>query len=56
MKKKSIPTNKNLYSKIKAEAKQKFEVYPSAYANYWLVQEYKKRGGRYRTSSSKKGE
>ena len=32
----------------KAAAKRKFKVYPSAYANAWLVREYKKRGGGYR--------
>jgi hypothetical protein len=32
---------------VKAEAKRKFAVYPSAYANAWLVREYKKRGGTY---------
>ena len=31
-KKGSIPTNKALYAKVKAEAKRKFDVYPSAYA------------------------
>ena len=31
----------------KAAAKAKFAVYPSAYANAWLVREYKKRGGTY---------
>ena len=31
----------------KAAAKRKFDVYPSAYANAWLVREYKKRGGKY---------
>ena len=31
-----------------AEAKKKFDVYPSAYANAWLVRTYKKRGGKYR--------
>ena len=41
------PKNKALYSKVKAEAKKKFDVYPSAYANAWLVREYKKRGGKY---------
>jgi hypothetical protein len=30
-----------------AEAKKKFKVYPSAYANGWVVQEYKRRGGKY---------
>ena len=33
----------------KAAAKRKFKVYPSAYANGWLVRTYKKRGGRYRS-------
>ena len=32
----------------KAAAKRKFKVYPSAYANAFLVKEYKKRGGKYR--------
>jgi hypothetical protein len=41
------PTNKALYSRVKAAAKRKFAVYPSAYANVWLVREYKKRGGTY---------
>lgn len=42
------PTNSALYSRVKAAAKKKFDVYPSAYANAWLVREYKKRGGGYR--------
>ncbi len=49
-KKGSIPDNvknKALYSRVKAEAKRKFDVYPSAYANAWLVKTYKKRGGTY---------
>jgi len=33
---------------VKAAARRKFAVYPSAYANAWLVREYKKRGGGYR--------
>ena len=48
--KKSVPTNKALYNKVKAEAKRKFDVYPSAYANAWLVRTYKKRGGGYRSA------
>ena len=43
------PTNPALYSRVKAEAKRKFDVYPSAYANAWLVKTYKKRGGGYRS-------
>jgi hypothetical protein len=45
---KATPTNKALYSRVKAEAKRKFKVYPSAYANGWLVRTYKKRGGKYK--------
>ena len=44
----NVPTNKTLYSRVKSAAKRKFSVYPSAYANAWLVREYKKRGGKYR--------
>ena len=52
VKKKPVPTNKKLYSRVKAEAKRKFNVYPSAYANGWLVKTYKARGGRYRMGNS----
>ena len=45
----NVPTNPDLYARVKAEAKAKFDVYPSVYANAWLVREYKKRGGKYRT-------
>lgn len=44
----NMPTDAQLYARVKAEAKKKFDVYPSAYANAWLVQEYKRRGGRYK--------
>ena len=47
-KRRNIPTNKKLYARVKAATRRKFAVYPSAYANAWLVREYKKRGGRYR--------
>jgi hypothetical protein len=50
-KKKPVPTNKKLYARVKAEAKRKFKVYPSAYANGWLVKTYKARGGKYRMGS-----
>ena len=36
----------------KAAAKRKFDVYPSAYANAYLVREYKKAGGGYRTKKT----
>ena len=47
-KRRNVPTNKKLYARVKSAARRKFAVYPSAYANAWLVREYKKRGGRYR--------
>ncbi len=50
MEKANVPTNPALYARVKAEAKAKFDVYPSAYANAWLVREYKKRGGGYRVT------
>ena len=34
--------NPSLYSKAKSKAKAKFDVYPSAYANAWMVKKYKK--------------
>jgi len=42
------PTNPKLYAKVKAEAKRKFKVWPSAYGSGWLVKTYKARGGGYR--------
>jgi hypothetical protein len=53
MAKDSIPknvVNPALYASVKAAAKRKFDVYPSAYANAWLVREYKKKGGKYRNA------
>lgn len=46
------PANPRLYAQVKAAAKRKFDVYPSAYANGWVVQEYKRRGGKYLTASA----
>jgi hypothetical protein len=51
----ATPVNKSLYEKVKNEAKNRFEVWPSAYGSGWLVREYKKRGGRYRDLSRSKG-
>jgi hypothetical protein len=44
---KNVPTDTALYNRVKSEAKKKFDVYPSAYANAWLVKTYKARGGGY---------
>jgi len=46
---KSKPTNPQLWARAKSAARAKFDVYPSAYANGWAVQWYKKRGGGWRT-------
>ena len=48
-------TKPALYSRVKAEAKRKFDVYPSAYANAWLVKTYKKRGGGYKGAKKAEG-
>lgn len=45
MESKNKPTNKKLWSRAKALARKKFDVYPSAYANAWAAKWYKKRGG-----------
>lgn len=50
---KATPSNPSLYARVKSEAKRKFKVYPSAYANGWIVKEYKKRGGTYGGSDRK---
>jgi hypothetical protein len=44
---KNEPKDKELYARVKAAAKAKFSVYPSAVANAWVVAEYKRRGGKY---------
>ncbi len=46
----NVPTNKALYSRVKAETKRKYKVWPSAYASAYLTKEYKRRGGKYKTS------
>ena len=47
------PADKELYNRVKNEAKDKFDVYPSAVANAWVVREYKKRGGTYKKEPKK---
>lgn len=42
---KNVPTNPSLWSSCKAQAKKKFDVYPSAYANGWAAKQYKAKGG-----------
>lgn len=45
------PTNPALWSKAKSLAKQKFDVYPSAYANGWAAKWYKSKGGGWKSVS-----
>ena len=45
----STPLNPKLYARVVQAAKDKFDVYPSAVANSWVVQEYKRRGGTYKS-------
>ena len=45
----STPSNPKLYARVVQAAKDKFDVYPSAVANSWVVQEYKRRGGTYKS-------
>jgi len=47
----STPSNPKLYARVVQAAKDKFDVYPSAVANSWVVQEYKRRGGTYKSDS-----
>ena len=41
------PKNTVLYAKVKSEVKKRVNRWPSAYASGQLVQEYKRRGGKY---------
>ena len=47
---KNVPTNPSLWSRAKSEAKKRFDVYPSAYANGWASKWYKARGGGWNTA------
>ena len=51
---KNVPTNKALWSRAKAAARAKFDVYPSAYANAWASKWYKSKGGGWRKTKGKK--
>lgn len=48
---KNVPTKPALWAKYKAQAKAKFDVYPSAYANGWASKMYKKAGGGWKSVS-----
>ena len=42
---KNTPTKPSKWSYYKSQAKSKFDVYPSAYANAWAAKKYKAAGG-----------
>lgn len=46
------PTNPQLWMQAKNQAKRRFTVYPSAYANAWAARWYKEHGGGWKEASS----
>lgn len=46
---KNVPTNRKLWNEIKEKVKQRYSVWPSAYASGALTKEYKQRGGKFRS-------
>jgi len=47
---KNVPNDASKWSYAKSQAKKKFDVYPSAYANAWASKKYKELGGTWRKS------
>jgi hypothetical protein len=47
---KNVPNDPSKWSYYVSQAKKKFDVYPSAYANAWAAKQYKKSGGTWRKS------
>ena len=47
---KPVPSKPKLWASSIAEAKSKFDVYPSAYANAWAAKRYKSKGGTWKMS------
>jgi hypothetical protein len=48
---KNVPTDASKWSYYKGQAKKKFDVYPSAYANAWAAKKYKAAGGGWKKES-----
>ena len=51
---KNVPTSPEKWARAKAQAKAKFDVYPSAYANGWAAKKYKEMGGGWKSVSEAK--
>ena len=50
---KNIPTNSSLWSQCKAQAKAKYDVWPSAYACGFAAKTYKAKGGKWKKEKKK---
>ena len=50
----NVPNDPEKWAYAKAQAKKKFDVYPSAYANGWASKKYKELGGTWKTEESVK--
>jgi hypothetical protein len=50
---KNVPTSPSKWSYWVGQAKKKFDVYPSAYANGWAAKMYKGAGGKWKKESKK---
>ena len=53
---KNVPTSPEKWAQAKSQAKAKFDVYPSAYANGWAAKKYKAMGGSWKSVSEAKEE
>ena len=53
---KNVPTSPEKWAQAKSQAKAKFDVYPSAYANGWASKKYKEMGGSWKSVSEAKDE
>ena len=53
---KNVPTSPEKWAQAKSQAKAKFDVYPSAYANGWASKKYKEMGGGWKSVSEAKEE
>jgi hypothetical protein len=47
----NVPTSPEKWAQAKSQAKAKFDVYPSAYANGWAAKKYKEMGGGWKSVS-----
>lgn len=49
---KNVPTDASKWAYYVSQAKKKFDVYPSAYANGWAAKQYKDAGGKWKTEEA----